>query len=362
MEVILLAESLKITSSLGNYTVRWGTPDDEAYQQLFRQCRAVIIDQKVWDIYHDDLKTFMPPHVIRQEVREDLKTLDTCILLCEQLLTLGFRRGDTLVAVGGGVIQDLATLSASILFRGIPWVYIPTTLLAQADSCIGGKSSINLKHWKNQIGNFYPPRQIFIVPQYLTSLPEVEVRSGLGEVLKVHLLSGPEMVEQISKDSAQLLTNPETLHQASHRALMVKSKIIEEDEFDQGHRLILNYGHTFGHALEAATHFGVAHGVAVTLGVDMANYLAWKLGRINQADYEQMHQPLRQNLRPADWPPFELKDFFNALRHDKKNKQQEYGFILPSALGTVEPVFSPMEASIEDKIADYIKGVHMWLQ
>ncbi len=140
----MLVEPLHIASSLGDYTVTWGHSQDAGYQNLFRQCRAVIVDQKVWDIYGHDVETFgLMPHVIPQEAQETLKTLDTCISLCEQLLNLGFRRGEYLLAVGGGIIQDLVTLTASILFRGIPWIYIPTTLLAQADSCIGGKSSIN---------------------------------------------------------------------------------------------------------------------------------------------------------------------------------------------------------------------------
>ncbi len=362
MEDTLLAEPVQIASSLGNYSIHWSDPADEQYRQIFHQCRAMIVDQQVWDIYGDDLQTFrIPENVIYQVAREDLKTLDSCISICEQLLSTGFRRGETLLVVGGGIIQDVSTLTASLLFRGIPWIYVPTTLLAQADSCIGGKSSINLKHWKNQIGNFYPPKQVYIVPEYVKSLPDVEIRSGLGEVLKVHMLSGVNMVQQIVVDSAHLRQDPVIQNQAVHRALMSKVQIIEADEFDQGHRLILNYGHTFGHALEAATNFAIAHGVAVTLGVDMANHLAWQLGRISQNDYELMHKPLKENLRPSDWAGFELTNFFQALRRDKKNKPEKYCFIVPATLGCVEPVFLPMETSIEEKIEGYIKSVDTWL-
>lgn len=358
----MLAKTLKIASSLGDYSVNWCHPNDDTYRQLFHRCRALIVDQNVWDIYGSDPDTFgVPENVIFQVAREDLKTLDTCITLCEQLLQAGFRRGEYLLAVGGGIVQDVATLTASLLFRGIPWVYVPTTLLTQADSCIGGKSSINLKHWKNQIGNFYPPKEIYIVPDYLQSLPEVEIRSGLGEVLKVHLLSGPEMAERIVQDGPKLLTDGEVQAQAVHRALMSKAAIIEADEFDQGHRLILNYGHTFGHALEAATNFAVAHGVGVTLGADLANYLAWQLGRISRADYELMHDPLHHNLRLSDWSDFALEAYFQALRRDKKNKDGAYGFILPSSVGTVELVFVPMDSATEQHITNYFQRVRSWL-
>ncbi|MDX1521505.1 MAG: 3-dehydroquinate synthase [Anaerolineae bacterium] len=358
-----MADSINIASSLGDYTVNWCHPSDEAYRAIFQQCRAAIVDKSVWDIYGRDPNTFGAiNNLIIQEAREDLKTLETCISLCEQLLSSGFRRGEYLLAIGGGIIQDVATLTASVLFRGIPWIYVPTTLLAQADSCIGGKSSINLKQWKNQIGNFYPPKQIFIVPDYLKSLPEVELRSGLGEVLKVHLLAGPAMVQQIYDAAPHLLDDPAVMAQAVHRALMHKAQIIEDDEFDQGHRLILNYGHTFGHALEAATKFAVAHGVAVTLGADIANYVAWQLGHIQEQDYALMHEPLRRNLRPSDWVNFDHTDFFTALRQDKKNRPGQYCFILPVAVGAVERKYLPMAEETEQIIVRYFRGVTTWLQ
>ena len=358
----MLADSLHISSKMGNYTVNWCNSADDEYRAIFHKCRVAIVDQNVWNIYGSDKETFGSlENVILQVAEEDLKTAETCISLCEQLLDLGFKRGQVLLAIGGGIVQDLATFSASILYRGIPWVYVPTTLLAQADSCIGGKSSINLGNWKNQIGNFYPPRQIYVVHEYLQSLTDVDIRSGLGEILKVHLLSGPEMVQQIIEDSADLVRDSEVLTEASERALRIKARIIEEDEFDQGRRLILNFGHSFGHALETATKFAIAHGIAVTFGADVASYLAWQLGRISQQDYETMHGILKQNLRPSDWVDFDSADFFKALRHDKKNRPGEYCFILPSSLGTVGPVFVPIERDVEQQIAQYLQGVREWL-
>ena len=355
-------ETLKISSKIGDYSVTWSHITDEGYRNLFQQCQTAIVDQNVWDLYgHENDSYGFLKNIILQFVEEEIKTPETSISLCKQLLDAGFKRGEFLLVIGGGVIQDLSTFSASILFRGIPWIFIPTTLLAQADSCIGGKSSLNLERWKNQIGNFYPPRHICIVPEYLDTLKEVDIRSGLGEIIKVHLISGPEMVDRIEDEIGQMSHNPNILAEAVERSLRIKAQIIEEDEFDQGQRLLLNYGHTFGHALESATNYHPAHGVAVTFGADMANYLSWQLDKITKRDYERMHRILVHNLRADDWIDIDIGEYLSALRHDKKNKTGYYCFILPSEIGKVEIEFLSIGEEIESKIAQYLQEVRNWL-
>lgn len=352
-----MAEGFEVRSSTGGYRVRWNTFGEKEYQDLFRTHRVAVVDKNVWDIYGGDRNTLGaldPDRVIIQEAEEELKTVDTSVLICERLLELGFRRGQTLLAIGGGTIQDIVTFSASILFRGVPWVFVPTTLLAQADSCLGGKSSLNLKHWKNQLGNFYPPREIYIAPEFLKTLNNDDFRSGLGEIIKVHFLSGPEMVRKISKVYKRLSVGSNELTEAIKDSLEAKARIVEADEFDQGQRLILNYGHSFGHALETATDFRVPHGIAVLLGVDMANYVGWKMGRIKAEDYERLREIVGFHLRDTDLAGVNVEIFFRALRHDKKNREGEYSFILPSGTGIVEKVFVPMNTDTDGIIEGYL--------
>jgi 3-dehydroquinate synthase len=350
----LLHEPIHIQSRLNDYIIKWNTSSDQEFREVFKKCRVGIVDKNVYDIYGHDRETFGAlEHIILQEAEEELKTAETSLSLCSQLLELGFKRGETLLAIGGGIIQDLVTFSASILFRGVPWIFIPTTLLAQADSCIGGKSSINFGKWKNQLGNFYPPREILIAPHYLQSLTDADIRSGLGEILKVHFLSGPDMVDKINRYFSYGKEDEKEFHQAISRALKEKALIIQEDEFDTGKRLTLNFGHTFGHALETAADFGVPHGIAVAVGVDLAGFLAMKLGRIHERDYLLLHGIVSHVIKPEDRVEINRQVYIDALRHDKKNTADHYCFILPYEKGRVEKVFLPMGQEIEGYIFQY---------
>ena len=358
MEGTLLPEAIQIKSKIGNYSINWNTPQDEQYQSIFNQCRIAIVDKNVNRLYGDDPETFgRISHLIIQDAEEEKKTAETSLSICSKLLDYDFKRGETLVAIGGGIIQDLVTFSASILFRGIPWIFIPTTLLAQADSCIGGKSSINFYKWKNQLGNFYPPRRINIVPDFLETLTDQDIRSGLGEILKVHLLAGPSMVKEIITYLIQHPRDNEKFHQAIFRSLKVKSDIIEEDEFDTGKRLLLNFGHTFGHALETATNFGINHGIGVALGVDMAGFLSFQMGKISEDYFKTIHSLVATLIRPEDKIDVDQESFIQALKHDKKTRPGQYCFILPYELGKVEKVFLPMDEKVEATLAQYFSNL-----
>lgn len=351
-------EKIQIKSSLKDYFVSWNSPADAEFQEVFQTGRIAVVDKNVHEIYGHDSQTFgRLKHVIVQEAVEELKTAETCLDICSQLLELGFKRGETLLAVGGGIIQDLVTFSASILFRGIPWIFIPTTLLSQADSCIGGKSSINFGQWKNQLGNFYPPQAIYISPHYLQSLTDKDIRSGMGEVVKVHLLSGADMARQIDEYFKNGQADQQKFAEAVFRALREKADIIQEDEFDAGRRLTLNLGHTFGHALETATDFGAPHGIAVAIGVDMAAYLAMKLQRISEIAYRFIRGVVAPVIKRTDRVEIDRQVYIDALRHDKKNKANQYCFILPCEIGRVEKVFVPMSPDIEAHILGYISDI-----
>ena len=172
-------------------------------------------------------------------------------------------RGGSVIALGGGIVQDLGTMAASVYMRGVRWAYAPTTLMSMADSCIGGKSSLNVSGVKNLAGNIYPPASVVVDPDFITSLEVEDVAAGLGEAVKIAFCAGPEVFASFLRHYEDR-AHWEPLIEG---VLTAKKWFIEIDEFDHAERRLLNFGHTFGHALEAATDFSVNHGVAVIMGM-----------------------------------------------------------------------------------------------
>ena len=350
-------DSININSKVCNYTVKWMNLNDDILKQAIDNSHAIVIDSKVYDLYADKMPIIKAKkNIFKIEVKEETKTPYLSLEICDFLLECGFKRNQTLLAIGGGTIQDLSTFAASIMFRGIKWIFVPTTLLAQADSCIGGKSSLNIGKWKNQIGNFYPPHEIFMISDFLQTLEDVEIRSGIGEIIKVHFLSGEKMAGKMVSAMDKIFKNKKILDDVIHGALMYKAKIIIEDEFDRGVRLKFNYGHSFGHAFEAGSDFALPHGLAVGVGMDCANYVALKQGRISNKAYEIMKIAILKNLRFEDRVKLDVSVFFDALKHDKKNIDNEYCFILPVSFGDVDKIFVPMNQEIDDIISEFIEA------
>ncbi len=325
---------LDIFSDKETYELIFNVSDEEL-KRTIADAEVVVIDKVVLDLYRDYLN-IDENKIIEIEAKEEKKTPKESLDICEQLMLKGLRRQDTIVAIGGGITQDLVTFAASILFRGINWTWIPTTLLAQADSCIGGKSSLNFKTWKNILGNFYPPNKIYVQEAFLETLHNDDIRSGIGEILKVHLLSGKASSDMILEQMHTFDKDPSVLSDMIFNSLKHKNKILEVDALDTGLRLKMNYGHSFGHALEAATNFGIPHGIAVTIGLDMANYIALTQDNITRDHFEKLHSALRKNLEEKDFVSFDFDSFIVALRKDKKNDSESYKLVIPIADGEVE--------------------------
>ena len=187
--------------------------------------------------------------------------------LLGEMREAGARRSTHLVAIGGGIVQDLATFAAQMFMRGIDWTYVPTTLLGMADSCIGGKSSLNVGRFKNLAGSYFPPRKVVVDPRFIATLPDEDVAGGLAEAAKITFCRGPR---EFATHRALYDQFPHTARELLHHTLAAKQWFIEVDEFDRAQRRQLNFGHTFGHALEAGTAFAISHGTAVALGVRCA--------------------------------------------------------------------------------------------
>jgi 3-dehydroquinate synthase len=238
--------------------------------------RLWVVDQNVFRL-HSEL---MPGVCIQQEAVESAKNLDSVAKLIELLRDQGSTRQTQVVAAGGGIVQDLVTFSASCFMRGIPWTYCPTTMLSMVDSCIGGKSSINVGRYKNIAGNFYPPQEVIIDTRFCETLSAEQMAEGLCEAAKIcYADSDRAFATYLSwAEGDAIAPEGERLTKLIHHSLTIKKRFIEEDEFDQGIRLLLNFGHTFGHAIEGASSYAISHGIAVGLGMLAAENCSIKLG------------------------------------------------------------------------------------
>ncbi len=298
-----------------------------------------IIDKNIYNIYYEKIPISIQNKFdegLKIEANEVSKSLEFVPEYVNELVMNKVRRGGTLVAIGGGVIQDITCFLASIFLRGIDWVFIPTTLLAQADSCIGSKSSINVGTTKNIVGTFYPPKEIMISPDYLDSLCEDEMRSGIGEIIKIYGLSEQSKLRKLINDFEYLTSDRELLLNYIFNSLNIKKKIIEEDEFDRSSRLVLNYGHSFGHAIESSTNYLIPHGIAVSMGCHFANYIS-KCLKINSGDkFNEMSKILVRNFKKYKGFKVEFKNFMNALMKDKKNVGNDLVLILPDKYGELK--------------------------
>lgn len=349
-------ESLVIQSSQGPYSVHFVEKFSLEGTQLLDGEPHFLVDANVARLYAAELAPVLRhPRTIIIEATEVNKSLERTIPIFNRLVENRIRRGHTLVAIGGGIIQDITCFVASTLMRGISWRFIPTTLLAQADSCIGSKSSINLGETKNILGTFHPPRDVHVCLSFLETLEMKDIRSGIGEIIKVHAIDGITAFDRLAGDYDVLLHDPVARLGYIRAALLIKKRFIEEDEFDRGIRNIFNYGHSFGHAIESATNFGVPHGVAVSIGMDMANYIAAYREILPKEHYHRMRPTLRKNYLDYAQTVIPADEMLAALARDKKNTNTMLALILavgPSA--TVQRVEVPLDDSFRFYCNQYL--------
>lgn len=318
-----------------------------------------LIDETVLLNHEEAFKGVVPEQGrVILKASEEQKSLERLAPVFLELLARGLKRDGTLVVIGGGVLQDIGCFIATVLFRGVRWELIPTTLLAQADSCIGSKSSINIGSYKNQIGTFYPPHRVLLVADVLRTLAWDEVRSGLGEVIKLQLIAGEPGFHELMNDLEAMgsQVDPAVISKWVGRSMDVKKPYIEEDECDRGIRNILNYGHTFGHAYESATKYAIPHGIAVLLGILTATCLSVRLGLVPASHY----QDLKSRLSPWCLPygnellKADRGDIFKAIRHDKKNTGDAVNCILTRGPGRMEKMKVDFSGDLLPAVEEFI--------
>jgi len=269
---------------------------------------------------------------------ERAKTFVTVNRLIDAMVKKNLNRQSTLVALGGGVVGDVTAFVASIYMRGIAVVQVPTTLLAQVDSSIGGKTGVNHRIAKNLIGTFHQPRLVISDPLALRTLPEREYASGLYEALKYGVIMAPRVFEEFEKNTSRLLARDvEGVEQLVASCAEMKAQIVAADEREGDRRRILNFGHTVGHALESAARYqGIKHGEAVGYGMIAAARIATAMGRLSDGDRDLIEAAVRSIRSLPYLDGVHARYVFNALQHDKKVRNGAIHFVLPRTVGQVE--------------------------
>ncbi|PVY70381.1 3-dehydroquinate synthase [Tamilnaduibacter salinus] len=299
----------------------------------------VVTNETVAPLYRDRLDACFPGKQVDHVVLPDgeaYKDQETLTRVYDALLEKRHTRRTTVVALGGGVIGDMAGFAAACYQRGVPFIQVPTTLLSQVDSSVGGKTGINHPLGKNMIGAFHQPEAVLIDTDTLTTLPEREVPAGLAEVIKYGLIREPEFLAWLEEHVEALLSlSPDALAEAIYRSCACKAGVVAVDEREGGLRAILNLGHTFGHAIETHTGYGSwLHGEAVGLGMLMAADLSCRMGLINEIERERVRRLLQRAHLPAR-PPSDMTpdDFLRRMAVDKKNVDGRMRLVIMRQLG-----------------------------
>lgn len=348
---------LLIRSGQGSYPVEFVDRVEDVAAALAETPRAVaVIDERVAQLYGaalQPLRSRVP--VLEIPATEDEKSLAGVARVCTFMQERGCSRSSTLIAIGGGIVQDIVAFCAHVYYRGVRWIFAPTTLLAMSDSCIGAKCGLNLNSFKNQLGVFHSPSRVLIAAPFTATLSDADVASGYGEILKLALTGSAQGFAALSRVVEEGGLRDPRLPALIRASLQIKQGFIEQDELDVGVRRLLNYGHTFGHALEAATRHEVPHGLAVAWGLDLINFLSVQRGLLEQRLFEEVHGFIRAHLRFRRARPVSAGELLQGARRDKKASEGHVDLVLCAGLGQLRLERVALDAALQAQVAAYLE-------
>lgn len=327
-------ESFEVASYRGKYRARFV---DDAFATLTKELEDgdwLFIDTNIMRLYEAQLAPLVNRFKIKPiEPAEPSKSYQGVEPIIQELIEGGFKKNNRLVAIGGGITQDVTAFISSILYRGVGWIFVPTNLLSQCDSCIGSKTSINFRDYKNQVGGFFPPTEIYIDQRFLETLDDQEICSGLGEMAHYFLVDGEKSFAMFEEKIDDALERGPALKELIAESLAIKKRMIEIDEFDQGPRNVFNYGHSFGHAIEGYTSYAIPHGIAVSFGMDLANEVSHTLGLVTREFVDRVSPCLAKIRYRTPFPAIEFERYLGYLKKDKKNTSDGIRLILTKGYG-----------------------------
>ena len=351
-------DKILIKSSLHNYEVEFIDDAKKKLSEIAGNNCTFVIDKNVYELHKSVFADIDINLVYFVDAVESNKNIERCLDLIAFWQKIELKKNWRVLCFGGGITQDITTFSSNIYLRNIEWYFFPTTLLAMTDSCIGGKSGINLGEYKNQLGVFYPPKKIFICDKFLETLKRADYINGWGELLKFSLTETKEFYDELSEE-VQYIPCPNIIKYI-HAGLMVKKNIIEIDEFEGDLRRILNFGHTFGHALESLSHNRIPHGTAVMWGIDVANYIAVRLGVLDRKIYNEVKALIKNEFITDEIVVDDSEKIIKILSADKKVRQNTVYLVLLSQFSKL--VIHPMELNeeLQELFDDYLNETHTY--
>lgn len=349
-------EKLKIKSSLYDYAVEFVKDTKSKIESFDRDTTAFVIDSNIYDLYPVFFSEINKDNIYLMDAVEHKKNMETVMEIIEFFKNVGVRKNWKILCFGGGITQDVTTIASNLYLRNVDWYFFPTTLLAMCDSCIGGKCGINFKSYKNQIGVFYPPKEIYIDTSFLKTLKEGDYLNGWGELLKFSLTSDKTFYEEIYKEKQYIPCD--RIDEYIYKGLLVKKQIIEEDEFESDLRRVLNYGHTFGHALEAYTNNEIPHGKGVIWGIDVVNYIAWKENLISQQYYMNIKDLIKRAFLKEEVIIGEPDKIFEIIKTDKKVKGNILSFAMLAGESKLIVYPLPIDEKLKNTFFDYLRETH----
>lgn len=362
-----MSEAIPVRSSGGDYEVRVGAGELERLGEWVRASSpearvALVSDSNVWRLWGEVARTSLEGAGVSVQhlevpAGEASKSLEVANRLWGELIDGGFSRSDLLVALGGGVVGDLAGFVAATFHRGMPFVQVPTSLLAQVDSSVGGKVAIDHPRGKNLVGAFHPPRRVVADTRVLETLPVRERWCGLAEMVKAGLIADPALLELLEahlEPLAEGRASPELQERVIAASIRVKADIVSRDEREGGLRLLLNFGHTVAHGLEAASGYGpLTHGEAVVSGMRAAVTVSERLGRLNGDEARRVRALLGRFPRPPRMS-LDARAVLAALGRDKKAVSGKVRYVVLDGVGRASVVPELPPALLEEVVSSAV--------
>jgi 3-dehydroquinate synthase len=351
----MIKNELIIKSSQGDYPVIFLESISNLRQEDKLNQSFIIVDKNVLQIYGKKLSKILTRPYFVVEPTEEFKSLEGVGKIVEWLIDNGAIKSSQIIAIGGGITQDLATFVSHIYYRGIRWVYLPTTLLSQSDSCIGAKCAVNLKGHKNQLGVIHSPSEVVIVEEFLSTLAEVDFRSGFGEIFKLSVTGSRQFFSQLKEHLKQNGLQNKNMLGIIRSSLISKQEVIELDEYEKDLRRVLNYGHTFGHALESISKHTIPHGIAILFGMDLINYLGVSWNITNQEFYTQFRNIIKEYYKDLTFEVnLETKELIKEILRDKKMYDGYMYFAVPKNIGEIVIIKKIIDEELQIKVKEYL--------
>jgi 3-dehydroquinate synthase len=308
---------------------------------------VVLADERALEAHLKDVPSLADAPTMAVEATEDFKSVESALSVVDFMDSQRVNRSSVLVVIGGGIVQDVGAFAACVYKRGVPWAYVPTTMLAQADSCIGAKSGLNFHGAKNLVGVFSAPRRIVIHTGFLATLPDEDLLSGLGEVFRLSIIGGAEFLESFERRRPLAAAgDPLVLDQLIRNGLSVKRSVIEVDEFELDLRRSMNFGHSIGHALEALTRHAIPHGIAVAVGVLVEADISHQRGILSDKERIRLLEagaPIIPDRVRALLAEVSLSEVLDVLARDKKVEGAILKLVVPEYIGQIRFIDFPLE-------------------